>query len=259
MSKPSVIALQGFTLRDFCKSALDIAKSCARVKKIGFDAVQVSAWAALPPQEMRKILDGEGLVCAATHVGWDAVSKETQRIADEHAILGCKHTAIGSAPGLWDPALPKTEVHWNTFAKNASTVARALKANGVSFSYHHHQVEFEKAGRRTIMDTIIEDSDAALGLEIDSYWVQHGGADPAVYIRKVANRIPLLHLKDMQIKDGMIIMAEVGEGNLNWKSILEAAKEAKVQWYIIEQDVCQRDPFESITMSLANLKAMGIH
>jgi len=31
-----------------------------------------------------------------------------------------------------------------------------------------------------------------------------------------------------------------------------------VQWYIVEQDVCQRDPFQSIAISLRNLHKMGL-
>ena len=54
------------------------------------------------------------------------------------------------------------------------------------------------------------------------------------------------------------LMAEVGEGNLNWPAILEACKAAGVEWYIIEQDVCQRDPLESLGISLRNVRAMGL-
>ena len=52
--------------------------------------------------------------------------------------------------------------------------------------------------------------------------------------------------------------AEVGEGNLNWPAILNACIYAGVEWYIIEQDSCyERDPFESLGISLNNLKEMG--
>jgi sugar phosphate isomerase/epimerase len=54
------------------------------------------------------------------------------------------------------------------------------------------------------------------------------------------------------------VMAEVGEGNLNWPAILTACREAGVRWYLVEQDVCRRDPFESLGISLRNLKTMGI-
>jgi len=51
----------------------------------------------------------------------------------------------------------------------------------------------------------------------------------------------------------------VGEGNLNWKAIIEAAEEGGVEWYIVEQDSCYgRDPFESLAISYRNLKAMKV-
>ena len=65
-------------------------------------------------------------------------------------------------------------------------------------------------------------------------------------------------MKDMTNRANKPTMAEVGEGNLNWPSILAAAKEAGVQWYIIEQDVCERDAFESLGISLRNLKSWGL-
>jgi sugar phosphate isomerase/epimerase len=59
--------------------------------------------------------------------------------------------------------------------------------------------------------------------------------------------------------DGKVRFAEIGEGNLNWPAILQAAREAGVQWYCIEQDECyERDPFDSLKLSLDNLRAMGL-
>jgi len=67
-----------------------------------------------------------------------------------------------------------------------------------------------------------------------------------------------VHLKDMGMKDGEQVMMEVGEGNLNWGAILEACREAGTEWYLVEQDVCQRHPLESLKISLENLKEMGL-
>ncbi|UCD39610.1 MAG: hypothetical protein JSV87_04140, partial [Candidatus Bathyarchaeota archaeon] len=53
--------------------------------------------------------------------------------------------------------------------------------------------------------------------------------------------------------------AEIGEGNMNWQAIIEAAEESGVEWYLVEQDNCYgRDPFESLRISHRNLKAMGL-
>ena len=47
---------------------------------------------------------------------------------------------------------------------------------------------------------------------------------------------------------------EVGQGNLNWKGILEICKQADVKWYLVEQDVCQGNPLDSAKISYDNLK-----
>ncbi|MEJ7653752.1 MAG: hypothetical protein WKH64_10665 [Chloroflexia bacterium] len=62
----------------------------------------------------------------------------------------------------------------------------------------------------------------------------------------------------MTIRDNQPIMAEVGEGNMNFAAILEACRSAGVEWYIVEQDHCERDPFESLAISLRNLREMGL-
>ena len=53
-------------------------------------------------------------------------------------------------------------------------------------------------------------------------------------------------------------MAEVGEGNMNFESIVAACQRIGVEWYAVEQDICQRDPFESLAISFRNLRAMGL-
>jgi sugar phosphate isomerase/epimerase len=183
-------------------------------------------------------------------------------LIEEHHLWGCKHVAIGSMP---DSYRGQGEAGYRRFAQEANEIGRTLHEAGLTFSYHNHSFEFERfgsyrsGGARTGLDVILEETDPRyVGAEIDTYWVQHGGADPAAWIRRVKGRMPVVHLKDMVIQDRKQTMAEVGEGNLNWPAILDACREAGVEWYAVEQDICQRDPFESLAISFNNLKAMGI-
>ena len=48
------------------------------------------------------------------------------------------------------------------------------------------------------------------------------------------------------------------EGNLNWPAILKACQDLGIKYYIVEQDICQRDPFESLKISYENLKNAGV-
>lgn len=248
-----MIAAQLYTLRDHLKTPEAIATTLEKVREIGFEAVQLSALGPIETDRLKEILDANGLTVCATHTAWDRLRNDIQSVIDEHRTLGCRHVAIGGMPNEY-----RNLEGYHRFAREASEVAQALADAGFTFSYHNHDFELERFGAKTGLQILIEESDSALNFEIDTYWVQHGGGDPAAWIRKVSDRIPLVHLKDMTYKGGQVRMAEVGEGNLNWPAILEACREANVEWYIIEQDICDRDPFESLAISLKNVKAMGL-
>jgi len=277
----SVIAAQLYTLRGFTKTPAQIAQTLRKVKQIGYDAVQTSALGPIEPKELATILRGEGLVCCATHTSFERMRDQTEAVIEEHRILGCKHTAIGSLPGSY-----RTREGYHAFAKDCGEVARRLKAAGLVFGYHNHSFELEKYDGKTALEILMDETDSqAVTFEMDTYWIQHGGGDPAQWIARAAGRIPLVHLKDMAVgpdrtseaparyagepdeayakrieshRASRPIMAEVGEGNLNWGAILAACRKSGVQWYIVEQDTCQRDPFESLRISLRNLREMGV-
>ena len=92
--------------------------------------------------------------------------------------------------------------------------------------------------------------------ELDTYWVQAGGGDPVAWCKKMAGRMPLLHLKDYGVgPDGKPHFAEIGNGNLDWPAIISTAEASGTEWFIVEQDVCPGDPFESLAQSFRYIKA----
>lgn len=248
------IAVQLYTLRDFLRTPEEIAATLRRVKQLGYDAVQLSGLGPIAPQELATLLRNEGLTAAATHVSFARLQTDIQAIIDEHLCWGCQHVAIGSMPVEY-----RNAEGYLRFAEEANEVARTLQAAGLTFSYHNHSFEFTKYDDKLGMDLIYEHTDPALVLaEIDTFWVQHGGGDPIAWIRRMKNRMVIVHFKDMTSVDGTPTMAEVGEGNLNWPGIVQACRETGVKWYAVEQDVCRRDPFESLAISLAHMKALGL-
>ena len=55
-------------------------------------------------------------------------------------------------------------------------------------------------------------------------------------------------------------MAECGEGNLNWPGILAGMQDRRRRnGTSSNRTPAGRDPFESLAISLRNLKAMGLH
>jgi sugar phosphate isomerase/epimerase len=253
MPEPMVGA-QLYTLRDTLKTPEEIAQTLPRVAALGYRAVQLSALGPIEPRRLRQLLDDAGLVAAATHVGFERLRDDLDAVVEEHQVLGCEYAAIGGLPTEY-----RSAEGYARFAREASEVARRMKPRGLTFGYHNHSFELERFNGRPALETLFAESDPeAFTAEIDTYWIQHGGGDPAAWIRRMKHRSPLVHLKDMAVVEGKPVMAEVGEGNLNWPAILTACREAGVRWYLVEQDVCRRDPFESLGISLRNLKAIGL-
>ncbi|HAA78373.1 TPA: sugar phosphate isomerase/epimerase [Candidatus Latescibacteria bacterium] len=251
-----VVAAQMYTLREFCKTPADITSSLKRVAEIGYQAVQLSGLGPMDDKELKNVCDCEGLTICATHTGYHKLRDETDAVIEQHNIFECKYPAIG---GLPKDCRENGAQGYIDFAKEASQVARKLSDAGMTFGYHNHSFELEKFDGRTALQILFEESDSEVfQFEIDVYWIQHGGADPAAWIRKVKGRGDLVHVKDMEMKGREQLFSEVGEGNLNWPSILEACREAGTRWYIVEQDRCQRDPFESLAISYKNLGDMGL-
>jgi sugar phosphate isomerase/epimerase len=255
MSHP-VLAAQLYTVRQFTQTAADLAATLRKVRDIGYRAVQVSAIGPIPNAEVKTMVDDLGLTICITHTPYGQLWNDPDAVIAQHHLWRCKHVAIGSMPQEYRTA---GEAGFRRFAAEAAAVGERLAAGNLTFSYHNHSFEFVRFGQRTGLDLLFEMSDPRyLKAELDTYWVQHGGGDPAAWVRKVAGRMPVVHLKDMVIADGAQVMAEIGEGNLNWPAILQACRDASVEWYAIEQDICRRDPFESLKISYDNLKAMGL-
>ena len=251
------LAAQLYTVRQFMKTPADIAVTMKKIKKIGYNAVQLSGLGPIDPAELKKITDGEDLEICATHVSYERIMNETQKVIDEHKLWNCRYLGLGALPERYR----ESKEGYVTFVKEISPFVKKIADSGLIFVYHNHNFEFIKFDGQTALDIILKESDPkSFNFEPDTYWIQSGGSEPAAYIRKLGKRAPVIHFKDMAIdlKERKQIMAEVGEGNLNWPGIIESCREVGAEWYIVEQDVCRRDPFESLAISLKNLNSMGV-
>ena len=251
-----VVAAQLYTVRRFTQSLEGVATSLRRVAEIGYSAVQISGFGPVDPKKVAVLLEDNGLVARSTHMSWDRFVNDLDALIEEHLLWNCHHPAVGSLPVEY-----RSMDGLKRFIDELMPVAEKLAKSGMDFSYHNHNHEFAKYDGKTWMEMLLEQTPPeALKFELDVYWIQAGGADPALWINKCAGREPLLHLKDMRVTaQREQRFAEVGEGNLNWPPILAAAKASGVEWYFVEQDECyDRDPFESLAVSYRNLQAMGL-
>lgn len=248
------IAAQLYTIRDFMQTPADMEASFQKLHHIGYEAVQLSAGGPIDPKELRKIADENQIKLLATHISFDDMKNNFDKVVEEHKILGCEYAGIGGLPQDYRNAEGFVE-----FAKEYTEIAKKFRAAGLGTTYHNHHFEFEKfENGKTGMDLLLENSEEFLFL-IDTYWIQAGGGDVVDWIYKLKDRIEIVHFKDMAYGNGGQIMKEIFEGNLNWKDIIKACEDIGVTYAIVEQDNCNgRDPFDSLKISYDNLKKAGL-
>ena len=252
----NVVGAQLYTCREYCQTIEGVRETLETVAKIGYKNVQVSGFGPVDQKEVIRILDDNGLTVVSTHENWDRLMKDLDAVIAEYQAYGGVHMAIG---GIFRGYEGLDGV--KRFGEDLAPIAEKLATVGMDFSYHNHNHEFAKHDGKLWLEALYEWIPAdMLKAEIDTYWVQAGGADPALWVEKMAGREPLLHLKDMAVTpEREQRFAEIGEGNLNWERILEVAARCGVEYYLVEQDrTYDRTPYESLEISYRNLKAMGL-
>ena len=247
------VAVQLYTLRDFTKTPADIAATLKKVRALGYQAVQASALGPIEENELLKMLHGEGLALAATHEDAATILDSPHAVVEKLKKLNCKYTAYPFPRGIDFSA--ESQIH--ALARKLDAAGAVLREAGQVLSYHNHAIEFVKFGDKLVLEMIYDEtSPQNLQAEIDTYWVQYGGGNPVEWCQRLANRLPLLHMKDYKfMRENKHEMAEIGVGNLDWKAIIAAAEKSGCEWFIVEQDYCPGDPFDSLKASFDYISA----
>ncbi len=254
----SKLAVQMFTLRDFTKTRKDLETTLKRCADMGYKAVQMSAIGCMggdnpevSAADAKAILDENGLKCIATHRAWGPLMNDLDSEIEFHKTLDCDYAAIG---GIDPEEYESTYEGYRLWLAHAKPVIEGLKAEGIRFGHHNHSREFfcPEMGGPSLEDIIIDEGGVDLMLELDLFWVQHAGANPVSIMERCKGRVPVIHLKDKKTADptkNETSIAAIGEGAMDWASIIPACEAAGVDWYCVEQDVCDRDAFDCVLSS----------
>jgi sugar phosphate isomerase/epimerase len=246
------IAAQMYTVRE--AAAQNLPGALERIAELGYAAVELAGLFGWKPGDLARTLNGLGLNCISAHVSLTELKNNLAGEIETYLELGAAFIVCPWLP----PELRQDETSYFSLAGDLNLIGERCRDNGLRLCYHHHEFELTRYHEKYALDILLENSDPTnLQLEADTYWLKYGGEDPADYIRRWAGRIPLIHLKDMTATRPPTY-AEVGTGLLNWAGIFEAAYLGQAEYYIVEQDICPGDPFDSLKLSLENLRQLGV-
>jgi sugar phosphate isomerase/epimerase len=237
-----------------------------RVKKAGYEGIEMGTPPGFTHGEYREFMDGIGLeVVSATGLRYPALEGEdfSATIEECHA-LGAKNVMVSNMPNI----VLGNPYELGRFIANLNRAGKELADAGIHLSYHNHAVDFSKINGRTILEQIFEGTDVgSVFFEPDTHWIQAGGGHVITWLKKLKGRVYIVHFKDYGIdpySDHVFLEGthkqykEVGEGNLNWPGIIAECEEQGIGWCAVEQDATQRPPYEAIELSVNNLRAYGV-
>jgi sugar phosphate isomerase/epimerase len=253
--KTNHIGVQVYTLREFMKTREDYIDTLHKIADMGYTAIQANRPWPLEDAELLDTLDKLGITLSSIHDDTVSCMANPEEAVERNRHLPTKHVALP----IWGRVDLTNKESVDAWLKQLNRTGEIFHQGGLQLSYHHHAAEFYRLGNRTIMDMIFEETNPEwVQWCMDVFWIQTGGGSPLEWVQRARNRLPILHLKDYKIK-GMSKeseFAEVGNGNINFSPILKAAYESGCRWFMVEQDICPGNPFDSIRQSLQYLKAL---
>jgi sugar phosphate isomerase/epimerase len=250
---PGNIGIQLYSIRDKV-SSLGFRAVFERLSAMGYAEVEFAGYTqgqvgAITPQEIRQLLDDNGLRAVGSHRGIADFANNMERELDIAQILGAEH--IGTAQA---PTNTRTVAAYLAAAEQFNGFGAAASARGLKFYQHNHDGEFSFATDDPsvrLYDVFYDNTDpSTVYLEMDVFWAfvgqhRYPGFEPVDYIKRNPHRYPLLHLKDGEVNpenSAGYDMVEFGIGDLPYKEFLSALAGGGQRHGIWEQDNAAQVP-----------------
>ncbi|WP_165822411.1 sugar phosphate isomerase/epimerase family protein [Paenibacillus montanisoli] len=248
------LAVALFTLRDVLPNRLP--EGLKRLKEMGCVGVETGDYFGYTVEEIAEMLKETGMKMVSLHRSLEDFSDPEcwERIVKDARLL---QTEILVFPGTGpDFTVERYKKHKELLD---ATIVKAAE-NGFRIIMHNHNWEVNTQidgsnGLDYLLGHGKEDSKALA--EFDIYWLAKGGQDPLAFISKYPNRAPILHMKDMT-GDERGTYAEVGNGIIDVPAIIAWGEKNGVEWYMVEQDECPGNPWDSVQMSLEYLQGLKL-
>jgi len=244
------IALELYSVREECKK--DIKGTVRAVGKMGYEGVEYFAtYFDFGPElckELRQIMDELKIRCFSTHNSGKYLLPENLGKAIElNQILGSRQIIQASAGKI------ATAQGWREVADRLNAVTEKLKPLGMRVGFHNHGVEFVPVEGKIPFEILAENTTKDVILQLDVGAALSAGAHPVDWIKRHPGRTVSVHVKDYSKDPAKGFKVLLGEGDVPWKEVFQAAESVGgVEVYIIEQEGAALPPMETVDQCLKN-------
>lgn len=234
------IAVQLYSVRDCIHNAEDFFKVLEEIKAMGYEGVEFAGFHGVDAASLKAKLDEVGLVPVGAHMGIeDYLPEKIEETVAYHKTLGTLYSGVGGAA--------HDTVEECEYA--AKALAYGAEKLGIPTYYHNHTEEFTPLENGKIgMEIFAEHTK----LEVDTYWSHCAGMDNYKYITENKDDICLLHVKDGLNRKPL----SLGDGDCDVAAVVKAAKDAGIEWLVVENDDPVPNGIEDVKRSINYLKTL---
>lgn len=236
------IALQMYSVRDAISDQATLFAALEKVREMGYEGVEFAGCFGADAAQLKVRLDELGLTAVGCHEGLRNIDQN-----DMNEMLSF-YRAVGVENFVCAGGGTGTREELSHLCAQMKRLKEKAEKLGMKVGYHNHAHEF-----RPVDGTLpINEIAACCPLELDTYWSFIAGRDNRTYMPEMKGKISLIHLKDGSA-DGK--PCAIGEGVVDIKAVLDAAKEIGMEWVIVENDDPVPDGLSDVRRSIEYLRA----
>jgi inosose dehydratase len=272
-------------------------KTLREMREAGYAGTELGDWGFLPtgPEPLKRVLGEHGLDLVGGFVPVFLVDEAAHAAGIEYALMharlmaavnprafvvladdNCRVDVRVRNAGRVTPDMGLSDADWDTFAKGATAVAKAVRdETGLRTVFHHHGGGYVETPAE-VAQLMGRTDPGLLGLCLDTGHWTRGGGDALAALREYGDRVWHVHFKDASpevsrrsdaegwdyhqtVRHG--VFCELGRGSVDFPAILETLRGRGYEgWIVVEQDVVpgMGTPFESAVHSRKYLRGLGL-
>jgi len=172
----------------------NIEKSLKTISDWGIKTIEGGDTYGMEESEFRKLLAKYELNPISIGASYEELRDDPKAVAEKALRYGARFVMCSWIPhdgNRFD--IETTQAAVKVFNESGAI----LKREGVTLAYHAHGYEFRPYEYGTLFDFMAQNA-KNFSLEMDVFWITHGGEDPIALLEKYPDFVVMLHLKDME-------------------------------------------------------------
>lgn len=247
---PIPIGFQLYTVRG--EFSRDVPRTLQVLGELGYAGVEFWGYDGTPnvyqkhsAEELRKLLDQNGLRCCGMHLTVKALNAENiERTIENNRVLGNEYLNVAAAQEMMgsDESIAQ-------LAALLTVAAEKCHPHQMQVGYHAHPFDFAKVHGLFAWELLFSRLSPQINMQMDVGNCLAGNGDPIALLKEFPGRTRSIHIKEHQDK--------IFESDFYREVFRLCETSCGTKWYIVEMGGSEGNGFEVPRTALAKLRRLG--